>query len=81
MSATVSRGEECGSTAPLRWKAMFLKVRHLVFFSFAFGTRRYSQERHAKKKAPRMSWDVATCVSVVSFKAIADSTHSGIAFC
>ena len=69
LSAASRIGDECGIMAPFRWNVMFCRVRHFVFFSFAFGTCRYSQDRHAKRKAPMMSFVVACRISVVSFSA------------
>ena len=78
LSAATISCEESGTDAPLKWKVILPKVRHFVFLSFTFGMRRYSQERHVKKSAPTMSWVMVhwRCV----FSAIAEITHSGMAF-
>ena len=80
LSAARSSGDECGMAAPLSWKEIFCRVRDFVRLSLAFETFKYSHDRHAKKKAPRMSCVVARCVSVSSFNAMAERTQMGMAF-
>ncbi len=59
LSAECSIGAEWCRSSPFLRKEMFFSVSCRVrLFSGDF-TLRYSQERHAKKKAPMMSWVVA----------------------
>ena len=77
-----SRAEEGVITSrPFLKKRMFRRQRSLVRLCSFWGTFRYSQNLHAKKKAPIVNCAIARSISVTCRFAISARTKMGRAFC